>query len=107
VERFESFKILGVHIINKLSWSKHTKTVVKSERQHIFPLRRLKSFGMGPQILKKFYSCTIESFLTGCITTWYGNCLESDLKALQRVVPKFQYITGVKLPDIQDLNTRL
>jgi hypothetical protein len=29
VEQVESFKILGVHITNKLEWSKHTKTVVK------------------------------------------------------------------------------
>ena len=29
VERVESFKIIVVHITNKLSWSKHTKTVVK------------------------------------------------------------------------------
>uniref|UniRef100_A0A8C7CSB2 Adiposis associated Mth938 domain containing n=1 Tax=Oncorhynchus kisutch TaxID=8019 RepID=A0A8C7CSB2_ONCKI len=32
---------------------------------------------MGPQILKRFYSCTIESILTGCITAWYGNCSAS------------------------------
>ncbi|XP_029618276.1 28S ribosomal protein S30, mitochondrial [Salmo trutta] len=43
---------------------------------------RLKRFGMGPQILKKFYSGTIVSILTGCITAWYGNCLASDHKAL-------------------------
>ena len=30
VEQVESLKFLGVHITNKLSWSKHTKTVVKS-----------------------------------------------------------------------------
>ena len=29
VEQVESFKFLGVHINNKLEWSKHTKTVVK------------------------------------------------------------------------------
>jgi hypothetical protein len=29
VERVESFKFLGVHITTKLSWSKHTKTVLK------------------------------------------------------------------------------
>jgi hypothetical protein len=34
VERLESFKFLGVHITNKLSWSKHAKTVVKRARQH-------------------------------------------------------------------------
>jgi hypothetical protein len=106
VEQVESIKFHGVHIINKLSWSMHTKTAVKRARQNQFPLRRLKIFGMGPQILKRFYSCTIESIWTGCITTWYGNCSASDRKALQRVVRTAQYITGDKLPAIQDLNTR-
>ncbi|KAK6299528.1 hypothetical protein J4Q44_G00295610 [Coregonus suidteri] len=69
-------------------------------------LVRLKRFGMGPQTLKNFYSCTIESIQTGCITAWYGNCLASDHKALQRVVRMAQYITGAKLPAIQDLYTR-
>ena len=59
VEQVESFKFLGVHITNKLTWSKHTKTVVKRARQNLF--RRLKKFGMGPQILKRFYSCTINT----------------------------------------------
>ena len=42
----------------------------------------------------------------GCITSWYGNCLASDLKARQRVVRTAQNITGAKLPAIQDLYTR-
>ena len=37
VEPVESFKFLGVHITNKLTWSKHTKTVVKRARQNLFP----------------------------------------------------------------------
>jgi hypothetical protein len=74
VEQVERFKFLSVHITKVLSWSTHTKTVVKRTQQHLFPLRRLKRFGMGPQILKKLYSCTIENILTGCNTTWYGNC---------------------------------
>ena len=92
VEQVESFKILGVHITNKLTWSKHTKTIVKRTRQNLFPLRRLKRFGMGPQILKRFYSCTIESILTGCITDWYGIC--ADRKALQSVC----IVTLITLP---------
>ena len=105
VEQVESFKFLGVHINNKLEWSKHTKTVVKRARQSLFPLRKLKRFGMGPEILKRFYSCNIESILTGCITVWYDNCSASDRKALQRVVRMAQYIPGAKLPAIHDLYT--
>ena len=98
LEQVESFKVLGVHITNKLEWSKHTKTVITRARQSLFPLRKLKRFGMGPQILKRFYSFNIES--TGCITAWYGNCSASDRKTLQRVMRTAQYITGAKLPAI-------
>ena len=43
-------------------------------------------------ILKRFYSCTIESILTGCIC--YDNCSASDPKALKRVVRTAQYYWG-------------
>ena len=61
---------------------------------------------MGPQILKKFYRCAIERILTGWVTAWYGNCSASDHKALRSVERTVQYITGAKLPAIQDLYTR-
>jgi hypothetical protein len=79
---------------------------MKRARQRLFPLRRLKGFGMGPPILKKIYCYTIESILTGCITAWYGIFLASVCKVLQRVVRTVQYITGTELPAIQDLYTR-
>ena len=73
----------------------------------LFPLRRLKRFAIGPQIFKKFYSFTIESILTGCITAWYGKCKAQDRKALKRVVSTAQYITGTKLPVIRTPFKRL
>ena len=97
LEQVESFKFLCVHITKDLSWSSHINTVVKRAQQRLFPLRRLKIFGMGPQIFKRFYSCTIESIWTGCITTWYGNCLASDRKVLQRVLCTAQYRKALKM----------
>jgi hypothetical protein len=44
-------KFLGVHIIKELTWSSHTQTFMKRAQQHLL-LRRLKRFGMGPQIFK-------------------------------------------------------
>jgi hypothetical protein len=35
-----------------------------------------------------FYRCTIESILSGCITTWYGNCTAYNRRDLQRVIIK-------------------
>ena len=51
VEQVASFKFLCVHIMLVLSCYTHTNTVVKRARQRLFPLRRLKRFGMG---LKNF-----------------------------------------------------
>ena len=40
VEQVESFMFLGVHITNKLTWSKHTKPVMKRARLNLLPLKR-------------------------------------------------------------------
>ncbi|KAL6490578.1 hypothetical protein MHYP_G00009230 [Metynnis hypsauchen] len=61
--------------------------------------------GMNPRILRTFYTCTVESVLTGSITTWYGNCTATERKTLQRVVRTAQHITGVQLPNLLDLYT--
>ena len=70
------------------------------------PIHPPERFGMGPAILKRIYSCNIECILTGCITSWYGNCSAFYRKALQRVVCTTQYLTGAKLPAVQDLYRR-
>ncbi len=86
VERVNSFKFLGVHITEGLTWSAHTDAVLKKAHQRLFFLRRLRKFGMSPSILRSFYTCTVESILTGCITAWFGNSTAGNRKALQRVV---------------------
>ncbi len=33
---------------------------------------------MSPHIIHSFYTCTVESILTGCITAWCGNSTSSN-----------------------------
>ncbi len=93
VERVNSFKFLGVHITEDLTRSAHTDAVLKKTHLHLFFLRRLRKIGMSPSILRSFYTCTVESILTG----W---------KALQRVVWTARHIVGGELPSLQDIYTR-
>ncbi len=106
VERVNSFKFLGVHITEDLTWSAHTDAVLKKSHQCLFLLRRLRKFGMSPSILRSFYTCTVESILTGCITAWFGNSTAGNRKALQRVVRTARHIVGGELPSLQDIYTR-
>jgi hypothetical protein len=60
VELAESFKFLGVHITNKLSWSKHTKTVVKKARQHLFPPQETEKIWHGSPEPQKVLQCHVR-----------------------------------------------
>ncbi len=64
VERVSSFKYLGVHISEDLTWTTHIQTQVKKARQRLYHLRQLRKFRVSPAILKTFYSGAIESVLT-------------------------------------------
>ncbi|KAI3363606.1 hypothetical protein L3Q82_001242 [Scortum barcoo] len=80
VERVNSFRFLGVHISEDLTWTHHTDFITK---------------------------CTIESILTGCITAWYSSCTALNRnKALQRVVKAAQHITRTELSSMEDLYTQ-
>ena len=106
VERVASFKFLGVHISEDLSWTLNTSSLVKKAHQRLFFLRRLKKAHLSPQILENFYRCTIESILTNCISVWYGSCSVADRKSLQRVVKTAQRITGSSLPTIEAVQSK-
>ncbi len=98
VERVSSFKFLGVHITEDLTWSAHTDAVLKKAHQRLFFLRQLRKFGTSPSIFRSFYTCTVESILTGCITAWFVNSTAGNRKALQRVVRTARHIVGGELP---------
>ncbi|KAK1784171.1 hypothetical protein P4O66_003983 [Electrophorus voltai] len=93
VERVDSFRYLGVHISQDLSWSRHTNSLAKKARQRFYHLRRLRDFRLPSKVLRNFYTCTIESILTGNITVWFGNSTKQDRQALQRVVRSAERIT--------------
>ncbi len=101
-----SFKFLCVHITEDLTWSAHTDAVLKKAHQRLFFLRWLRKFGTSPSILRSFYTCTVESILTGYITAWFGNSTAGNHKALQRVVRTARHIVGGELPSLQDIYTR-
>ncbi|XP_020565489.1 uncharacterized protein LOC110016570 [Oryzias latipes] len=106
VERVNSFRYLGFHITQDLSWSCHINTVVKKARQRLYHLRRLRDFRLPSVVLRNFYSCTIESILTGNITTWFGNSTMRDRRALQRVVRSAERIIHTELPDLHSIYSR-
>ncbi len=106
VERVSSFKYLGVNISEDLTWTTHIQTQVKKARQRLYHLRQLRKFRVSPTILKTYTQGAIESVLTQCISVWYGNSLNQDCKAMQRVVRLAERISGSALPSLQDIDLK-
>ncbi|KAI4895176.1 hypothetical protein NFI96_005326 [Prochilodus magdalenae] len=94
VERVSSVRFLGVHLTDDLSWSLHTNKVVRSAHQRLFFLRRLRKFGLPPDIPTNFYSCTIESVLTACITVWYGSCTAYESARTNQINLRLILVSG-------------
>ncbi|KAK1806284.1 hypothetical protein P4O66_000153 [Electrophorus voltai] len=103
--RVDSFRYLGIHISQDLSWSRHTNSLAKKARQCLYHLRRLRDFRLPSKVLRNFYTCTIESILMGNITVWFGNSTKQDRQALQRVLRSAECITHTELPDLQTSET--
>ncbi|KAL0201505.1 hypothetical protein M9458_004692, partial [Cirrhinus mrigala] len=68
VEPVSSFKFLGTHISEDLSWTTNTSSLVKKAHQRLLFLRTLKKNQLSSATLVNFYRCTIESILTNCVT---------------------------------------
>lgn len=100
VDRVHSFKFLGVHITDNLSW---TAAVVKKAQQRLHFLRVLRRNNLEKKLLVMFHRATVGSLLTYCITVWYSGCTAADRRALQRAVNTAQKITGCSLPSLDTI----
>ncbi|KAI4885998.1 hypothetical protein NFI96_024689, partial [Prochilodus magdalenae] len=90
VEVVSSYRYLGVHLSNNLTWSNNTSSLVRKAHQRLYFLRRLRRAGLGSSVLTSFYRCVVESVLCSSINVWHGSCSAADRKALQRVVKAAQ-----------------
>ncbi|KAL0150630.1 hypothetical protein M9458_054047 [Cirrhinus mrigala] len=104
VAAVDSFKFLGTNIYQDI----HIDSNVKKAQQRLYFLRQLKKFNLPQALMAQFYSAVIESVLCSSVTVWFGAANKSDIRRLQLTVRTAEKITGVHLPNLQDLyNSRV
>ncbi|KAK0149886.1 RNA-directed DNA polymerase from mobile element jockey [Merluccius polli] len=105
VARVASFKFLGAHIQEDLSWTTNTTALIKKAQQRLHFLRVLRRNYLEEKLLVSFYRATIESVLLYCVTVWFASCSAAGKKALQRVTRTAEKIIGCSLPPLEDLSS--
>lgn len=102
VERVHSTKFLRTHLKDDLTSKHNTKVVGRKAQQHLSLLRRLKRAGLSKSPVTVFYRITIQSVLTYCITSWYGNNGAEERQRLSRVI-RTERIIGVPLSLLSEI----
>ena len=103
VEIVDTFKFLGTHISNDLTWEYNVVQIVKKAQKRLYFLRRLKTFGVSKEIMIHFYRSIIESTLSFSITVWYGGITQSERTKLNKIVRTASKIIGTKLPTLDSI----
>lgn len=97
VEVVESYKYLGVHIDNKLDWSKNTEVLYRKGQSRLYFLRRLRSFNICRTMLKMFYESVVASALLYAVACWGSRLRVSDTNRLNKLIRKASDVVGLKL----------
>ncbi|KAI4876673.1 hypothetical protein NFI96_027140, partial [Prochilodus magdalenae] len=100
----QNLKFLGMTITKDLKWDQlHHQ---ESPTEDVLPASAEEVQHVpGADVHIDHIVHTIESILSSCITSWFGNCTASDRQSLQRVVRTAEKIIGVSLPTIMDIYT--
>ena len=97
VETVFTHKHLGVHLDNKLDWSKNSYEVYKKGQSRFFFFRGLKSFHVCNRLLQIFYQSVMASVLFYAVACWGGSIRKRDAGRVDRLVRKAGSVVGMEL----------
>lgn len=103
VEQITSFKFLGTHVSNSMTWDTHCNQLLKKARQRMYFLSKVNSFNVKKETLVNFYRAVIESVLTQSITVWYTRAPKKNLQKLTSIIKKAEKIIGRSLPSLEKI----
>ena len=93
-----SYKLLGVHLVQNLSWSIHCGDIVKTARKRLYALKVLRKSGLPLVYLIQVYCSLLQPILEFASPVWAAlpTCLVQfvegvEKSALRIIFPDFSY----------------
>jgi len=106
VDIVDEYKYLGVHIENKLDWTKNTEAVSKKGQSRLDFLRRLRSFNICRTMLQMFYHSVVSSVIFYAVVCWGSRLKAADANRLNKLVRKAGSVPGVELESFVEVSER-
>lgn len=106
IDLVENYKYLGTVFDNKLCFQANADAISKKVQQRLYFLRKMNYFNVCTKMMTLFYRTFIESVLSFCIVTWFGNLNLADKNRLGRLVRVASKVIGVNQAQLSDLYDR-
>ena len=103
VDVVSDYKFLGVHLDNKLDWTKNTEAVYKKGQSRLYFLRRPRSFNVCNIMLRMFYQSVVASAIFFGVVCWGSRLRAADANRISR---KAGSVLGVQLDSLLEVSER-
>ena len=82
---FSQLKILGVQIQSDLKWTAQCNQMISRASSKLWILRRMKSFGLAPATLAKYWAAEGRIHLEMSSSLWHGALTVAQSRSLEKV----------------------
>ena len=79
------FKLLGVHVNDKLTWDDHVAVICKRASQRLYFITLLKRAGVQHQDLIAIYCSLVRSILEYAAVVWHPGLTEEQSKMIEHI----------------------
>ncbi|XP_059829971.1 uncharacterized protein LOC132396450 isoform X1 [Hypanus sabinus] len=100
VDIVEDYRYLGIRMDNKLDWSKNTEAVYKKGQNHLYFLRRLRSFNICRMMLRMFYQSVLASAIMLAVVCWGSRLRVADTNRINKLIRKASDVVGEELDSL-------
>ena len=94
IQRFDTIKVLGIHIDNRLTFNHHVDDILGSCNQSLYALKTMRNYGLDQLNLQTIFKYLILSRLLSASVAWWGFCGQQNrhrLSAFLRKSEKYGY----------------
>ena len=105
IEQVQSYKYLGTIIHSKLNFKENCKVMSRKGHQHLFCLRKLSRLHVKT-MMTFFYHAFIESVLSSCLVSWFGNLPLKERNSLNQIIKWSGRLIGEPQLGLESLYTR-
>ncbi len=92
IERVQTFKILGVHLSDDLTWREHVEHIHARASPRLYYLRQLKRSGVSNKDLTMYYKSVIRPLLEYACPAWHTSLTNHDSELLEHIQKRALYV---------------